>query len=155
MDLRTVPECIYECSAVKHDAHSRSRLTWSPVKSLTSSTLLQKQVGQTIVQLAQAKTSLGDFLPTRMFQVVHQQIADVCRIQMARPRLVLIASIESLCLSTLHTLFEFPRQAARFLDLHRGRGQPVGRADHLATFITADLDNKGLRQFRQRRIDRS
>jgi len=38
---------------LKQESHFRQRSAWSPERSVTSSTVEQKQVGQTIVQFAQ------------------------------------------------------------------------------------------------------
>jgi len=40
---------------VKQESHFRQRSAWVPVMSLVSSTVVQKQVGQTMVQLAQLR----------------------------------------------------------------------------------------------------
>ena len=46
---------MYENSCVKQESHRRQRSAWSPVRSVTSSTVEQKHVGQTSVQLAQER----------------------------------------------------------------------------------------------------
>ena len=51
----TCPPCTYEWSRVKHESHFRQRSACSPVRSAVSSTVLQKQVGQTMVQFAQVR----------------------------------------------------------------------------------------------------
>jgi hypothetical protein len=50
-----LPPWICEKANVKHESQPRQRSAWFPVILLTSSTVVQKQVGQTIVQLAQAR----------------------------------------------------------------------------------------------------
>ena len=52
---RTVPLFMYECSDVKQESQTWTRRTDASTRSVTSSTVLQKQVGQTIVQLPQAR----------------------------------------------------------------------------------------------------
>src|SRR3954470_16221210 len=46
---------MYEWSSVKHESQRRVRSLVSPVRSVVSSTVEQKQVGQTIVQLPQLR----------------------------------------------------------------------------------------------------
>jgi hypothetical protein len=52
---RTLPPARCECSLVKHESHTRARSAEPSRRSVESSTEVQKQVGQTIVQLLQAR----------------------------------------------------------------------------------------------------
>ena len=51
VEVRTGPPCRWEKSRSKQESQRSHRSAWVPVTSLTSSTVVQKQVGQTIVQL--------------------------------------------------------------------------------------------------------
>ena len=53
VDVRTGPPCRYEKSRSKQESQRSQRSACSPATSVTSSTVVQKQVGQTIVQLPQ------------------------------------------------------------------------------------------------------
>ncbi len=55
VEVRTAPPCSREYSIEKQESHTRCRSSTSPDRSLTSSTDVQKQVGQTIVQFVQAR----------------------------------------------------------------------------------------------------
>lgn len=59
--FRTGAPEVWEKSGLKHESQWRWRMEDSLSKSETSSTLEQKQVGQTIVQLAQDKHRSATF----------------------------------------------------------------------------------------------
>ena len=62
---------------MKHESQTRQCSVCSPDREVWSSAEVQKQVGQTIVQLPHDRHRLGDVVPARMLGVLVEQGADV------------------------------------------------------------------------------
>ena len=70
---------------MKQESQIRQRSADPPDRTVWSSTEVQKQVGQTIVQLPQDRQRLGDVVPARVLGVVVEQVADVGGVHAAGP----------------------------------------------------------------------
>ena len=88
---------------VKQESQARSRRTLSPLKSLTSSTEAQKQVGQTDGAIGAGQTALGNLRPARMLKVIQQQVVNIGRVEVpfARASLLRIGHLVAL----MHLIF--------------------------------------------------
>ena len=69
VEALTLPPWMYEKSSVKQESRRRQRSAISPLRSLVSSTVVQKQVGQTSVQLCTSKAALRDVVPSRVLEI--------------------------------------------------------------------------------------
>ena len=70
---------------MKQESQRRPRSAWSPVRSVTSSTVVQKQVGQTIVQLPQVRQRAATSSQRGCSALRVEQLPEVDRVERRGP----------------------------------------------------------------------
>ncbi len=86
-EVRILPPWIYENSIVKQESHFRQRSARVPRKSVISSIVVQKQVGQTSVQLLQLIQRDETSSPPRILRIAIEDLLHLGHIYFA-PHLV-------------------------------------------------------------------